>query len=283
MRRLLFAVLSSSVFGLVSGECQAQVRIDIRVLRVAGAAGQENPEAGTKVWVTTDSGLADFRTTDAQGRAEFVLQPTASLSFRIGDPPRAMPLHRMSGRFNQNTSVVLSTQYQIVTARLASSPEVAEMWRFLNELKRAKETYGLSDRMRREVESFRGTIQAITPILNSDTPQQRQQQLEDRQALTHLIDELLAPPWRLGLVIRDTNQGALVLQVDAGTPAAQAGIRQGELIVEFDGHPLGLIQGELIRLAALVRRSQTGQARLKVQASSDGASSVRQVQVQMIR
>ena len=51
--------------------------------------------------------------------------------------------------------------------------------------------------------------------------------------------------WRLGVAIQNVDTGVVLTDVEAGMPAAQAGLETGDIIVNVDGFQVGYVEGAL--------------------------------------
>lgn len=60
--------------------------------------------------------------------------------------------------------------------------------------------------------------------------------------------------WRLGVAIQNVDTGVVLTDVEAGMPAAQAGLETGDIIVNVDGFQVGYVEGALFDLGDEIRR-----------------------------
>ncbi|BBO31834.1 YbaY family lipoprotein [Lacipirellula parvula] len=60
--------------------------------------------------------------------------------------------------------------------------------------------------------------------------------------------------WRLGVAIQNVDTGVVLTDVEAGMPAQQAGLENGDIIVNVDGFQVGYVEGALFDLGDEIRR-----------------------------
>jgi uncharacterized lipoprotein YbaY len=60
--------------------------------------------------------------------------------------------------------------------------------------------------------------------------------------------------WRLGVAIQNVDTGVVLTDVEAGMPAALAGLETGDIIVNVDGFQVGYVEGALFDLGDEIRR-----------------------------
>lgn len=68
--------------------------------------------------------------------------------------------------------------------------------------------------------------------------------------------------WRLGVAIENIDTGVLLTEVEPGMPAAQAGLEQGDVIVNVKGFQVGYLGGTLYDLGDEIQRRVDQQGRV---------------------
>lgn len=98
----------------------------------------------------------------------------------------------------------------------------------------------------------------------------------------------LVPPrrwagqWRLGVYAANTDTGVRITQVIPNSPAWQAGLERGDLIVTVDGYQIGYVNGRLYDLSSELQRrgGPNGRVTLLVYDHRTGELVPRQVQLE---
>lgn len=68
--------------------------------------------------------------------------------------------------------------------------------------------------------------------------------------------------WRLGVGIQNVDTGVVLTEVEPGMPAAQAGLEQGDVIVNVEGFQVGYLDGTLYDLGDEIQRRVDQQGRV---------------------
>jgi len=92
--------------------------------------------------------------------------------------------------------------------------------------------------------------------------------------IERLLPHLLPPPqpgqpvpgqrrWRLGVNVRDTDAGVLIIEVFQGTAANRAGIEVGDIVVSVNGYQVGNVLGRVYDIADEFERRADPQGRVR--------------------
>jgi uncharacterized lipoprotein YbaY len=70
--------------------------------------------------------------------------------------------------------------------------------------------------------------------------------------------------WKLGVLVENTTTGVKIRRVDAGSPAASAGLEVGDVIVNVGGYQVGYVGGRLFDVGEEFRRRVDNQGRVEL-------------------
>lgn len=239
------------------------VEIELTIID-SNARQVETPVANAKVWLIPHTGPPLLKPSDRLGRVRFVIPETAYVCIRVGTPPDSTNLPRMSGRFDQKTSLFVG----VGTAKAAPSFVEQDIRDLIDDLRDCQLAGELSNNIRNELKQIRSDIIKSTEPNKADPQETQRQKLVERQLWVSAIDRLLRGPWKLGVTCAYTQHGAVIKSVAPGSVAESMGIEIGNLITKVDDLDIGSSKGSQVELTEAFSRSEDGQVSITWQARS---------------
>ena len=221
-------VITTCLFFMYPAFGQSNVSLEIKIVRekAANTEGQEEPVVNEKVYVFPHSGNVAPQSTDSKGVVNFSFPMTAYVSVYIGDPRFGRKMARMSGRYNQRTSVYLKGG-----VFYAAGGNYQELLEFAQDAKHARTGESLPDALRQDLIKLRDE-------LSRDFENEPVKSKQQRHLVVSSLTDALRPIGKIGIMCDYDGQGAIVSGVIAGTPAKEAGIQVGDRIIQVDRYSI---------------------------------------------
>lgn len=239
MNRLVFFLIGFAV--CLPANAQETVKIVLTVVEVYQAA--ERPAVNKEITIIPKNQGASFGRTDSNGQIAFSFPSTQSVTFHVGEVGNSVRLQPLSGRTNQNTSFLIDNRLRTKTFTYQVDSngkdraiifEKADSFRpFIEDLKTQAGGRLMNEQSRKYLRSIRASVKkSLLP--DSTASEFLRNGLADAQrTLLAEIDDMLSPPFRLGIDVQNTQLGVRVNAVRPGGPADNAGLKSGDIITHF--------------------------------------------------
>jgi hypothetical protein len=228
MRYVLMSLLGIAGSGVCVGSACAQTNVSlvIKVVRERNPdrEGEESPVSDEKVYVCPYSGNVPPGRTDSNGIARFSFPATAYVSVYIGDPRLGRRLPRMSGRFNQNTSIYLKGGFA------GQDGDLDGLLEFSRDVKHSRSGTELPPALAKDIEKI---LSEKIPTDDSVDSEGKRREVFDN------LREALTPVGKIGVSWWNDDRGTVIRGLERGLPAEEAGIEVGDRIISVDGRTIG--------------------------------------------
>ena len=241
MNRLVFFLIGFAV--CLPANAQETVKIVLTVIEVYQAA--ERPAVNKEITIIPKNQGASFGRTDSNGQIAFTFPSTQSVTFHVGEVGNSVRLQPLSGRTNQNTSFLINnitttTKNHTVSVPVDHAVDRDIIWekaqgfsQLIEDLKTLAGGRLMNQQSRNYLLSIKPAIEKVmTPDSTASEFLRTGLASAQRQLLAE-VDDILAPAFRLGAEVEDTQLGVRVDGVQPGGPADAAGIKPGDIITHF--------------------------------------------------
>ena len=236
----------------------------------------ERPANGKFVLVMPKGQGVTSGYTNADGMIAFSFLPTESVTFRVGTIANNVRLQPLSGRLTQNTSFLDDKRIKSRNAYVAYEPTLFSMTEVLEDFESQAGGRLMNEQSREYLRSLRETIIEITTPKPDADNLERERQAENRTQLLKKLDDLLAAPWKMRASYDDDPQGARITDVASGGPAANAGIKVGDVITRVNGL-------EIVDFGQTFRWMIANAEKSNVELTVMNGNAVRNVMVSLVR
>lgn len=204
----------------------------------------ERPAANMSIYILPKYRGGTKKMTNSQGKVRFEFASAESVVFRIGAGGGQLRLSPISGRFDQETSCIIdrriktSVSYTVSGDGWATNSATQGIRSLIQDIRTQSGGRFMTDQTRELVLQIRQEAIEGTQPSTEMTPQQREHVLKVRDSILKEIDDLLAPPWKIGMGYGPDQNTVVVTEITHNGPAHAAGLKVGDRILSVNNAEL---------------------------------------------
>ena len=196
----------------------------------------ERPAANLQIYALPKNLGPARGKTDTNGQVRFEFAPTESVVFRIGAGGGQFRMQPLSGRIDQSTSCIIDRRsstvvYQTISSNWAHQFATQGLAELVRDIRKQSGGRLMNNQTREFVLQLRQNAIEATKATTNMSSNEKQAAESDRKLIVGQIDDLLAPPWKIGVSFTSNAGGVFLTQVNPNGPAGKAGLAVGDKII----------------------------------------------------